>query len=215
MIATAFACWALLTTAAAGPSADAPASPEKPPPAAGPAEGRLSGASAEEQLVVPAGAPEDQARWKAGHEVNQRLAVELSVSSRLQWAGRTRRYVERLEALAGKADAPESARAGELLARYRQVASENGRTATMPWAVDKTRGCQYPLLELQSAMQPGGPARRASVLVAAREGIDDCLAKAQPIARRLGGLNDELRGLQDAAEALLPPMPAAAPPVAR
>ena len=214
MIATAFACWALLATVARA-SADAPAPSGPPPSASAPAEGRLSGASAEEQLVVPPGAPEDQARWKAGHEVNQRLAVELSVSSRLQWTGRTRRYAERLEALAGKADAPESARAGELLARYRQVASENGRTATMQWAVDKTRGCQYPLLELQSAMQPGGPARRASVLFAAREGIDDCLAKARPIATRLGGLNDELRRLQDAAEALLPPMPAAAPPVAR
>ncbi len=209
MIATAFACWALLT-AAARPSADAPASPGKTALAAGPAEGRLSGASAEERLVAPPGVPEDQARWRSGYEVNERLAIELSVSSRLQWTGKTRQYGERLEALAAKKDDPDAGRAGELLARYRKVQMENWRFATIPWVVDKTRACQYPMLHLEGAMRPGGAPRRAIVLAAAREDLDDCIGKARPIAERLGGLNEQLRGLQAAAEALLPAPPAAA-----
>lgn len=219
MIATAVTCWALLAAGAAAPADEPGPSPGAPPAAAAGTTGPEGQAG--EPPVPPPGAPEDQARWRTAHEVNQRLAIELSVSSRLQWTGKTRQYGERLEALAGRKDGPDAARAGELMARYREVQLENWRFATMPWVVDKTRVCQYPLLELDGAMRPGGPPRRASVLAAAREDMDDCIGKARPIAERLGSLNDQLRSLQETAEALLPPLPlpptagAAAPPAGR
>lgn len=200
------ACWTLLWAAVPARAVDpGSGTPPGPPAASAPGESRLSGLGADEQMVVPPGAPEDQARWKAGHEVNQQIAVELSVSSRLQWNGRNKRYAERLEVLASAKEGPKAARAAELLPRYRKVALDNWQTATRQWPVDKTRACQYPLLDLQSAMQPGGATRGITLLVA-RDTIDDCLGKARPVVMLLAGQNRELEGLQESAEALLPPL---------
>lgn len=202
MIVTLFSSWALFAAVTAAPQ-DGPAP-------AGASSSARAVRPAGAPPVAPPGVPEDQARWRLGHEVNERLAIELSVSSRLQWTGKTRQYGERLEALAARKDAPDAGRAGVLLARYRKVQIENWRFATIPWVVDKTRACQYPMLHLEGAMHPGGAPRRASVLAAAREDLDDCIGKARPIAERLGSLNEQLRGVQEAAEALLPAPPAAA-----
>jgi hypothetical protein len=207
------ACLTVLVAVASAAAADpAPPGAAGPAAAAPPAEGQLSGASHEEQMAVPPGSPQDQALWKAGNDLSERIVIERALSSRLQWAGRNLQHAERLEALAKGGEPPVARQAAALLERYRAVQALDWQTATRQWPVDPTRGCRYQVLDLQGVMYAAETPRRPAQLAMMRDRLKECIEKGRPALQVMADLNADLEAAQKAADALLGPLPAAAPP---
>jgi len=155
----------------------------------------------------PPGSPEDQALWSAAHEVTLRITVTRAQANKLQWEARDHRYDERLGELASKAGGPQAGPILELQQRYRAALAENYITLVRRWPVDPTRGCQYPMLHLASAMRAGTPA----LLEPSRSDARSCVASARPAAEAMAASSAALERLSaEAARLLAPPPPAAA-----
>lgn len=185
------------------PVPEAPAEPPRDP-----LPGDISG-----EGKPPPGSPEDQALWSEAHALSQRITVERMLASRLQWEARDDRYDERLGERA-KSGGAEAARLLELQQVYRAALARNYLTLTRRWPVDPTRGCQYPMLQLSSAMRSG----RGDTLQGSRASVGGCLEKARPAVEAMATSNAEVQRLAAEAARLLPAATAPSaggPPAAR
>jgi hypothetical protein len=158
----------------------------------------------------PAGAPEDQALYRSGTDVTREVTLVRLEARRLQWRARERRYHGRLETLKQAADEPRSERAGELLARYREVLPAHYALLMRQWPVDPTRGCSYQVLHLGGVMGSAGP-RKAAQLAIVRSDLEDCVARAKPAVQAMAASNRQVQAILEEAEAFLPSIAPAAP----
>lgn len=149
----------------------------------------------------PPGAPEDQALWAEAHEITMGITTARIRANRLQWEARDRKYDERLGALAGRSSGPARQKAEELQKAYRAALGHNYLTLVRRWPVDPTRGCQYPMLHLASAMRSGKPA----LLQPSRADARDCVEKARPAVQVMEASSAEVERLSAEAAKLLDP----------
>jgi hypothetical protein len=152
----------------------------------------------------PAGSPEDQALFRDGLEASKQVTLVRLEARRLQWRARERSYERRLETLKDAGES-RSRRAGELLARYRDVVPRHYQTLVRQWPVDPTRGCSYQVLHLGGVMASDGP-RKARQLLIVRGELEDCVGRARPAILVMADLNAQVQALLAEAEGLLPPV---------
>lgn len=160
----------------------------------------------------PGASAKDQSLWKSAYDVNERILVERATATRLQTALSTGAYEERIEAL-GRRGGDHAARADALQKELANAWSENADLLTRRWPVDPTRGCRYPLLNLDGVLQARERSDRA--LDAARVDVAVCVDKAQGPLGALARSNERLRALIAVLDRELPPAaPGAAPAAA-
>lgn len=178
------------------PAEDAPADPapwERPEPPA-------------------AASAADQALWRSGVQLSERITLEMERAKRAQWRAWKGRHEARLQERAARPDPA----AAELLARFTPALAENWVTVTRPWPVDPTRGCRYKILSFQGVLLSAESRRRATRLAMVREELEDCVERGQRALDVLAASNERLEKALLEAEALLgaEPAPRPAPPAA-
>lgn len=154
----------------------------------------------------PPGSAEDQALWRAGAKVSDQVTLSRLEANKLQWRARQGRYETRLQDLQRKADDPKAQRAGELLARYREVVVDSYVLLTRQWPVDPTRGCRYQVMHLEGVMGAEDHRRKKSQLGIVREELEDCVERGRPAVEAMAAANGQLQRLLAEADGLLPPL---------
>lgn len=161
---------------------------------------------------TPPGSPADQALWRKGNQVSDRIVGERKVANTILWRHRAANYAERLEALAKK-DTPEGRRAKELLPVYTKAVALTASTLQRNWPVDPIRGCRYPNLHLETAMNlPDSPRNRAQ-LELVRINAQECVEKAETVVNLLAASDQALKAMELEFKTLLPTPMANKPPV--
>lgn len=183
MLATAAALSLLLAGAdsAAAPPVPAPAAPAPAAPAqAAPAPGAPEAGAPDADDRPPPGAPEDQALWRAGRKASVDVVVVRAEAGRLQSTVRAHKLLERLEAAerAERAAGRDHERLEELGEALLEAWKRNYEVFGRQWPVDPTRGCGYPLLELESTMPLADDPARAGDLRGARGALRECVSRA-------------------------------------
>ena len=180
------------------------------PPSPTPAENPATAPTAEpppwsepDPLPVPPGTAADQALWKATRDATHEVAAVRYRANALQLRVRNSAIVKRLNA-AAEADPASAARFVGLRQKVASAQLEDYGIYTAHWPVDPTRVCQYPLVDLTSAMNAGNrDAADRAALAEARDRAAKCVDLARGAARKLGAANDALAAALDAAEAAL------------
>lgn len=195
-----------LALGAASARAEEPPAPTPAPAAepATPAPDALPGDVSGEGKPPP-GSAEDQALWSEALSLTQRITTSRSQATKLQWEARSDRYDDRLGERARQETGPGTARLLELQKLYRTALATNYTTLTRRWPVDPTRGCQYPMLHLASAMRTG----KAELLGPSRADARSCVEKARQAVEVMEASNADLERMAgEAARALGPASPA-------
>jgi len=132
----------------------------------------------------PPGPPADVALWRSARAATEAIVVERTRAGNLQARVRTSRYLERLEEAAATAGPKDKEALLALRARLLEAWQRDYAVLTRPWPVDPTRGCGYPSLTFESALQAGAAADPGS-LAQARGALRECTEKAQGAVRPL------------------------------
>lgn len=169
---------------------------EGPPPAR-PGEGLAGDVSGE--MKPPPGSPEDQALWSECLDLSHRITLSRTLATRLQWEARNEKVDEKLAQHAKRSGGAAAKEAAELQKAYLEALALNYLTLTRRWPVDPTRGCQYPMLYLGSAMREGKP----ELLGPARAEARTCTGKARPAIEVMEGSNADLQRLSAEAARVL------------
>jgi hypothetical protein len=155
----------------------------------------------------PPGSAADQALWRSGHEVTQRVQLERARATRLQAVLLNLRYTERTQALAGR-DGEAGEKGKALRQQLSDAHSQQFAALTARWPVDTYRVCGYPTMEFGSMMSYGksDPADLAKH----RAMLTGCVEQAQASINAMKQGNDRLEAAMRAADAAL--IPAGLPP---
>lgn len=175
----------------------AAAAPEPPPPAEPPP------AQAEDPQPTPPGSKEDQALWKSAGDVSNEVVAARWRANGLQWRIKTEDLVNRLNA-AARAEPGAEARLLALRERMVNAQADNLEVYRARWPVDTTRVCQYPQLDLASAMHASDPVLLGEARVAASR----CVGLARGAVDRLEATTRALAAAIADVEAAIPPLPA-------
>jgi len=200
----------VLLLASAPALAEEPEERGEPAPEAVPPPGEGLAGDVTGEGKPPPGSPEDRALWADALDVSQRITLERTLATKLQWEARSDRFDERLGALAGRSSGSAAKDIEALRVQYRAALAHGYQILTRRWPVDPTRGCNYSMLHLASAMRTG----KADELAVMRPPVQACIAKARPAVQAMAAANADLQRLAAAAGALFPAPPAAPPPAA-
>jgi hypothetical protein len=158
----------------------------------------------------PAGvAGDDLVLWKKARDVDVRLPIERSVSTRLMARANGSRWDERI-AEGSRRGSLDEARAAELRRRLLEQWDVVTIVLTAGWKVDPTRVCGYPLLDFDSALRVDEQARRARLLPEAKGRLSECVETATRILAELERANGGLLAALEAVEKETPALPPAA-----
>jgi hypothetical protein len=142
----------------------------------------------------PGASPEDVALWRRAYDVDNRILLERGIATRLQAAAHAGMYEDRLEVEA-KRGGEAATRAGVRQKSLLDAWAENMDLLTRQWPVDPTRACRYPLLTFEGALYARDGATKASQLGAARQEVQECVARAMLPLGALTRSNERLRSV--------------------
>jgi hypothetical protein len=151
---------------------------------------------------VPPGSKEDQELWSGCASVGNQLTGARWEGARLHWKIKTGEVHARLQA-AAKADPERAKMLDQVRAELLEAQVSSYGDLAGRWPVDKTRTCQYPQLDLGSAMQVASSQDNRVQLAQVREAAARCLTLARSTLRRVKGSTDALARALDAAEKIL------------
>jgi len=167
----------------------------------GPDRDRAPGSGRRRARSSP-GTAADQALWAAGRKASEDVVISRTRAGRLQTTVRSHRLVERLTT-AEKAAGADRDRFEDLREELVERWEENYEVFSRRWPVDPTRGCGYPLLNLESAMHVPEGTEKASELSVARAEVRACLDRSALAVRAMEQANRELEGSIAKAQAAL------------
>jgi hypothetical protein len=140
--------------------------------------------------------------------VGNQLTSARTQGALLHWRIKTTDLHERLQS-AAKADPATAKRLDEVRAELLEAQTSSYGDLSGRWPVDKTRTCQYPQLDLGSAMQASTTRDNRVQLAQVRDAASRCLELAQLTLRRVQQSSQALARALEAAEKALPPRPPA------
>jgi hypothetical protein len=186
----------LVTLAALAPPSEAVASGgeslQKPAPiTAAPAADSAPAADAGDEVPEyppPPGSAADVALWRSARAATEAVWVERGRAGTLTTRVRANRYLERLEEAAAKADSKEKDALLEHREKLLKAWQDVSQVMVRPWPVDPTRGCGYPTLAFESALQAGAGGKPGD-LAQARGELRECVEKARGAVRPLADAN--------------------------
>jgi hypothetical protein len=186
----------LVTLAALAPPSEAVASGgeslQKPAPiTATPAAASAQAADAGGEVAdypAPPGSPADVALWRSARAATEAIWVERHRAGTLATRVSGNKYIERLDAAAAKADPKDKDALLQLREKLLKAWQDVSQVMVRPWQVDPTRGCGYPTLAFESALQAGSGGKPGD-LAQARGELRDCVEKAQGAVRPLADAN--------------------------
>jgi hypothetical protein len=142
--------------------------------------------------------------------VANQLASARSEGARLHWKIKTGDLHARLQA-AAKADPGAAKRLDQIRAELLEAQTASYGDLAGRWPVDKTRTCQYPQLDLGSAMEMAATRDNRANLSQAREAAARCLELARSTLKRVRESTDALARAVEAGEKALASLPPAPP----
>ena len=172
-----------------------PKAAQKPPPAPPP---------------VPPGSKEDRELWTSCASLANQLASARSEGARLHWKIKTGDLNARLQA-AAKADPGAAKRLDEVREKLLEAQASSYGDLAGRWPIDKTRTCQYPQLDLGSAMSAAASRDNRAELALAREAAARCVGLARSTLRRVQQSSGALARALEAAEKAVPARPPSSP----
>jgi hypothetical protein len=185
-------------------AAEDPAVP--PPPVAEVAPPKARSEDVPSPLPVPPGSKEDQELWTSCASVGNQLTGARWEGARLHWKIKTGEVHARLQE-AAKADPKKAKQLDQVRAELLEAQVSSYGDLAGRWPIDKTRTCQYPQLDLGSAMQVASSRDNRAQLAQVREAAARCLTLARSTLRRVKGSTDALARALDAAEKALSTLP--------
>lgn len=185
--------------AAEDPVVPPPPVPEvAPPKATAPASPAL--------VPVPPGSKEDQELWSGLSSVGNQLTGARWEGARLHWKIKTGEIHARLQA-AAKADPARAKQLDEVREELLEAQVSSYGDLAGRWPIDKTRTCQYPQLDLGSAMQISVSRDNRAQLAVVRPAAARCLELARSTLRRVRRSSEVLAAALEAAEKALSTLP--------